>query len=286
MKAVDLKIWRSNAVLESPVIAVKKPLIMGILNVTTDSFSDGGCYYALDDAYRQAERMISEGADIIDIGGESTRPGASSVSLDEELSRVIPIIEKIFANTGHCISIDTSKPEVMSAAVSAGAAMINDILALRAPGALKTAAELGVPVCLMHMLGKPETMQQHPDYPQGVVAGIQQFFVERLEACRLAGVSHEHIIIDPGFGFGKTVEHNLQLLKALDAFQELNLPVLIGVSRKSTIGALLSKQTDERLYGSLAMAAYAAMKGVSIIRVHDVDETNQVLSVTNAVLQA
>ncbi|MBF0256562.1 MAG: dihydropteroate synthase [Gammaproteobacteria bacterium] len=256
---------------------------MGILNVTPDSFSDGGRFTRLDAALRQAERLAAEGAAILDIGGESTRPGAQAVALEEELDRVIPLIERLHAELPLPISIDTSKPEVMRAAVAAGAGLINDVYALRREGALQAAAELGVPVCLMHMQGEPRVMQHNPSYTD-LLAEVAAFFDERIGACVQAGIRREQLLLDPGFGFGKTLEHNLQLLAHLAEFQRFDLPLLVGISRKSMIGALLDNApVDQRLYGSLAAAVLAAERGASIIRVHDVGPTVEALKVVVAV---
>ncbi|KTC81197.1 dihydropteroate synthase [Legionella cherrii] len=255
----------------------EKPLIMGILNVTPDSFSDGGKFLSIGRACEHAFHLISQGADLIDIGGQSTRPGAQSVPIDAELNRVIPVIEQIRANSDVCISIDTNKPEVMEAAVAAGANVINDVYALRSQGALEMAAKLAVPVCLMHMQGEPHNMQHQPYYPHGVLTEVTQFFSERIAECERVGIKKTNIILDPGFGFGKQVQDNLLLVKNLDSFATFAMPLLLGVSRKSTIGAVLAKEVGERLIGSIAVAVYAALKGASIIRTHDVDETNQAL---------
>ncbi|MGL5742386.1 MAG: dihydropteroate synthase [Legionella sp.] len=264
----------------------KKPLIMGVLNVTSDSFSDGGQFISMDRACEHAFHLITQGADLIDIGGQSTRPGAQSVSVEVELERVIPVIEQIRVNTDICISIDTNKPEVMEAAVSAGANVINDVYALRTDGALATAVKLAVPICLMHMQGEPLNMQHNPHYPQGVIAEVMDFFTQRIAACEQAGITRKSIILDPGFGFGKKVQDNLLLVKKLDSFSPFGMPLLLGVSRKSTIGALLAKEVSERLIGSIAVAAYAALQGVGIIRTHDVDETNQALHIIDMICQA
>lgn len=255
----------------------EKPLIMGILNVTPDSFSDGGKFLSPERACEHAFHLISQGADLIDIGGQSTRPGAEHVPLDVELNRVISVIEQIRLSSDICISIDTNKPEVMEAAVSAGANVINDIYALRTDGALEMATKLAVPVCLMHMQGAPHNMQQNPYYPDGVLAEVTRFFIERITECEHVGIKKNNIILDPGFGFGKQVQDNLLLVKNLDSFATFKMPMLLGVSRKSTIGAVLAKEVDARLIGSIAVAVYAALKGAGIIRTHDVDETNQAL---------
>lgn len=258
---------------------------MGILNTTPDSFSDGGRFDITDHAVKYAQQMISEGADIIDIGGESTRPGAASVSIEEELQRVIPVIEFIRKQSDIAISIDTSKVEVMQAAINAGADMVNDVNALRAEYAIETCAQMNVPVCLMHMQGKPRVMQQQPQY-KNVIEDIKQFLQQRVDACVQAGIKKENIILDPGFGFGKTLEHNLSLLKHLDAFSAIGLPLLIGISRKSMLGAILDAEVDERLAGSLAAAVLAYDKGAKIFRVHDVKPTVDALKVCQAVLSA
>lgn len=259
--------------------SLQKPLIMGILNLTPDSFSDGGLYTGVNDAVARAHQMIAQGADLIDIGGESTRPGASVVSAREELARVLPVIKCLQAETEVCLSIDTSRPEVMQAAVAAGAGMINDIRALSTPEALSLAASLDVPVCLMHMQGEPATMQKHPYYKDELVTELNSFFQERIEACQHAGIRRENLILDPGFGFGKTVQHNLQLIKHFAGFKEHNLPLLLGVSRKSTLGILLDKPVEQRLNGGLALTLYAALQGMAIVRTHDVAATNDVLTI-------
>lgn len=252
-----------------------KPLIMGVLNVTPDSFSDAGRYFSPEKARLRALDMENLGADILDIGGESSRPGAPPVSLDEELSRIIPAIEAIRQASDICLSIDTYKPEVMTAAANAGADMINDIYALGKPHALKTVANLQMPVCLMHMQGTPLTMQLNPQYSLGLLEEIHAFFAGRIAACLAEGIEKNRIILDPGFGFGKSVEENLQLVARLDYWKDFESPLLLGVSRKSTIGALLGKPVNERLIGSLTLAIHAAYQGAGIIRTHDVDETRQ-----------
>ncbi|PWY56644.1 dihydropteroate synthase [Legionella qingyii] len=278
--------WLEHQCQPSPDNSIQKPLIMGILNVTPDSFSDGGKFLSLDMACEQAYRLISQGADLIDIGGQSTRPGAQHVPLDVELSRVIPVIEQIRANSDICISIDTNKPEVMQAAVSAGANVINDIYALRTEGALEMAAKLAVPICLMHMQGEPHNMQHDPYYSDGVLTEVMRFFMERIVECEREGIKRNNIILDPGFGFGKQVQDNLLLVKNLDSFATFGMPLLLGVSRKSTIGMVLNKEVGERLIGSIATAVYAALKGVGIIRTHDVDETSQALHMITMISQA
>lgn len=258
------------------------PRVMGILNVTPDSFSDGGRFVDLDDALRQAEQMAEQGADIIDVGGESTRPGAAAVGLDEEMARVLPVIERLRAALDLPLSIDTSKPEVMRAAVAAGAAMINDVSALHAPGAIEAAAETGAAVCLMHMQGEPRTMQSSPQYDD-VVADILKYLDGRIAACVAGGVARGRLLVDPGFGFGKTLAHNLALLGGLERFRELGLPVLVGISRKSMLGAVTGRDVDERLAASIAAAVMAVERGASVIRVHDVAATVDALRLWCAV---
>ena len=256
---------------------------MGILNITPDSFSDGGRFFNPDDGLRQMEKMLAEGADIIDIGGESTRPGAQAVSLEEELARVIPLIERLRAESDIFISVDTSKAVVMREAVAAGADMINDVRALREPGALQSAAALQTPVCLMHMQGEPRSMQHQPEY-QDVVVEVTTFLEARIDACEKAGIAREQIIIDPGFGFGKTLAHNLALFRQLPDFQLLGQPILVGVSRKSMIGAVLDIPVQERMPASVALAGLAVWLGASIIRTHDVRETADAVKICHAVL--
>lgn len=257
--------------------------VMGILNVTPDSFSDGGQFNHIDDALRRTERMLDEGASWIDVGGESTRPGAKDVELTQELDRVIPVIEAIRQRFDTRISIDTSKAGVMREAVNAGAAMINDIRALRESGALEAAAESKALVCLMHMQGQPRSMQEAPDYDD-VVCEVKDFLQQRMEACQRHGIEKERLLLDPGFGFGKTVRHNYQLLQRLQAFHELNVPLLIGLSRKSMLGAVTGRSVDERLAASVAGATIASMKGAQIIRVHDVAATVDAIKVVQATL--
>ncbi len=256
---------------------------MGILNLTPDSFSDGGLFIKKDNAIHHVQKMIDDGAHIIDVGGESTRPGATEVSVDEECQRVIPIIQAIREVSDIPISIDTSKVEVMQQAVSAGASMINDVNALRADGAVELAAKLDIPVCIMHMQGKPRTMQHTPKYVN-VVQEVKAFLQKRIDECVTAGIKQENIIIDPGFGFGKTLEHNLSLFKHLYDFDELACPVLVGVSRKSMIGAVLDNApADQRLHGSIALATLAAWMNAKILRVHDVKATADALRLCMAV---
>jgi dihydropteroate synthase len=262
------------------------PQVMGILNVTPDSFSDGGHFFSIPTALEQVALMIEEGANIIDIGGESSRPGAESVSVQEELDRVIPIVEKIRSKWPILISVDTSKAEVMREAIKAGADMINDIKALQGKGSLAaiTASER-VQVCLMHMQGEPRTMQHNPHY-EDVVHDIKTFLLERIKMCLEAGIAENRLVIDPGFGFGKTKAHNLRLMKQLEVLTTLGYPVLVGLSRKSLIGIVLDKPVTERLYGSLALAVLAVNKGAAIIRTHDVAATVDALKMTHAVLQS
>lgn len=262
-------------------LSLASPVVMGILNVTPDSFSDGGKFSSFELACQHADEMVAQGALIIDIGGESTRPGAADVTVEDELARVIPLVEYVAKHHDVWISVDTSKPEVMRQAVNAGAHLINDVRALLEPGALETAAQLNVPICLMHMQGAPRTMQTAPEF-QDLVADVSQFLTERIQACIEAGIPRERLLIDPGFGFGKTLEHNYELLAKLERFEQFELPILIGLSRKSMIGNLLARPTSERLAGSLAGAMIAAQKGAHIIRVHDVPETVDVLKVLQA----
>jgi len=258
---------------------------MGVLNVTPDSFSDGGRFVDSDSARRQAELMLEAGASIIDIGGESTRPGAEAVSEQQELDRVLPVIEMLRAYTDQPISVDTSKAAIMRAAVAAGASMINDVLALQAVGALEAAAELGVPVCLMHMQGQPRTMQVDPRY-NDVVRDVAEFLRERAAAAEAAGIQREHIIVDPGFGFGKSHAHNVELLANLRQLRDLGLPVLVGLSRKSSLGELSGRDVNARMPASLAAATIAVMNGAQIVRAHDVKETVDAVKVAQAVMEA
>ena len=259
-------------------LVLDRPHVMGILNVTPDSFSDGGKFNSLDNALLQAERMIQAGVSIIDIGGESTRPGAPDVSLEEELARVIPAIKAIRAKFDVWISIDTSKAEVMRQAVEAGADLINDVRALQEPGALEAAADANVPVCLMHMKGQPRTMQANPNYDD-VLTDVEAFLQERVEACEAVGISKDQLILDPGFGFGKTIEHNYHLLAHLEKFHTLGLPVLAGMSRKSMIFKLLDKAPADCMVASVTCATIAAIKGAQIIRVHDVEDTLEAMKI-------
>jgi len=252
--------------------------IMGVLNVTPDSFSDGGRYERLDSAIAGAREMLAEGADIIDVGGESTRPGAQPMSVASELERVIPVIEAIRGESGVAVSIDTSKPRVMEAAVAAGAGMINDVMALRVEGAIETARDLQVPVCLMHMQGSPRTMQKDPRYGD-VVSEVREFLLRRTDVCLAAGLDEKNLIIDPSFGFGKTLRHNLALLAHLEVLVETGFPVLVGLSRKSMIAAMLDRPVEKRVAASAALALIAVQKGARMVRVHDVAETADVLQI-------
>jgi len=266
-------------------IALDCPAVMGILNTTPDSFSDGGRFTASGVAIMHAEQMVMDGAAIIDVGGESTRPGAQDVGEQEEIDRVVPVIEAIRSALDVAISVDTSKPGVMRAAVAAGATMINDVRALRAEGALQAAAELQQAVCLMHMQGQPRTMQQDPQYDD-VVADVTQFLRERVSECMQAGIAEELLVIDPGFGFGKTPEDNIELLANLRQLLEIGPPLLIGVSRKSTLGVLTGREVDERQPASVAAAVLAVERGARIIRAHDVAETVDALRVVRAVIKS
>ena len=270
--------------MSSSIIDFSRINIMGVLNTTPDSFSDGGLFVEPHRAVDHARKLIDEGADILDIGGESTRPGASLVTLDEELDRTIPVIQAIRQFSDIPISIDTSKPGVMRAAAAAGASMINDVWALRRPGALQAAVDSGLPVCLMHMLGEPESMQQAPSYVD-VEEDVKSFLQQRLNIVQNAGISPNRLLIDPGFGFGKNLDHNLALLRGLDNFRSLGYPLLVGLSRKSMLGQLTGKAVNDRLFASLSAAVIAAMSGATILRVHDVAETRDAMAVVKAVIQ-
>jgi dihydropteroate synthase len=264
-------------------IDLSRPVVMGILNVTPDSFSDGGRYASTEAALARAMEIAAEGAAIIDVGGESTRPGADAVADAEQIARVVPVIEGIAARATLAISIDTSSPRVMAAAIAAGACIINDVYALRAPGARACAADMQAGVCLMHMQGEPRTMQQHPYYTD-VVAEVSAFFSRERQACLDAGVAADAVAFDPGFGFGKTLEHNLTLLKELPRFAALAAPLVVGVSRKSVIGKIIGRGVEERLYGGLGLAALAVMNGARVIRTHDVRPTWDAVRSVSAVL--
>lgn len=256
--------------------------VMGILNATPDSFSDGGRYSQLDAALRHAQEMVAAGATLIDVGGESTRPGARPVSPAEEVDRVAPVVERIARELDVIISVDTSTPEVIVESARLGAGLINDVRSLQRPGALEAAAATGLPVCLMHMLGEPGDMQDNPHY-QDLVGEVSAFLADRMERCEAAGIPKDRIILDPGFGFAKTLEHNLSLFRHMEALHALGRPLLVGVSRKSMIGAVLGRPVGERLIGGLALAALAMTKGARILRVHDVAETADVVRMIAAV---
>lgn len=264
------------------VLDLAHPQVMGILNVTPDSFSDGGLFRQRDEALRHAVAMVAAGASLIDVGGESTRPGALQVSADEELQRVAPVVEAIAAELDVIISVDTSCPQVMRESARLGAGLINDVRSLRREGALQAAAESGLPVCLMHMQGEPETMQKNPHYDD-LLAEVQAFFAERMAACAAAGIVAERIILDPGFGFAKNLQHNLSLFKHMQVLHGFARPLLVGVSRKSMIGQALGREVDQRLAGGLALAALAVAKGACILRVHDVAETVDLVRMIAAV---
>lgn len=266
------------------------PKIMGILNITPDSFSDGGSYFkdgktSLDLVLNRAEKMLSEGADILDVGGESTRPGAALVSEQEELDRVIPVVEALVKKLGALVSVDTSTAAVIRESAQKGAGIINDVRALTREGALEEAALTGLPVCLMHMQGQPQTMQQAPQYDD-VVTEVASFLQARISACKAVGIAKDRILIDPGFGFGKTLAHNLALLARLQELSVFGAPILVGLSRKSLLGQLLNRDVDERLAGSLALALAAVERGAAIIRVHDVAATKDVLQVYHSIKNA
>jgi dihydropteroate synthase len=262
---------------------LSQPVVMGILNVTPDSFSDGGRFNSLDNAVAQAQRMVLAGAAIIDVGGESTRPGALPVSEQEELDRVLPVVEALVGAVDAVISIDTSTAAVMREAAQAGVGLINDVRALERPGALDAAKNSTLPICLMHMQGAPESMQNEPAY-YDVVDEVSGYLRQRIEVCAAFGISRQRLLVDPGFGFGKTLQHNLQLLKYLRAFQSLGLPMLVGLSRKSMIGTILDKPVGERLFGSVAAVVMAVQSGANIIRAHDVGPTVDAVKIAAAVM--
>jgi dihydropteroate synthase len=257
------------------------PVVMGVLNVTPDSFSDGGRFFDLPAALAQAERLAEEGAAIIDVGGESTRPGAAPVTVEEEMRRVVPVVERLAGSLVVPVSVDTRTPAVMREVLAAGASMINDVTALRAAGALEAVAASGAAVCLMHMQGEPQTMQNEPHYAD-VLGEVREFLRERVAACVAAGIARTRLVIDPGFGFGKTLEHNLELLRDLPTLAAEGLPVLAGLSRKRMIGALTGRGEGDRLAGSVALAVMAALNGASIVRAHDVRETVDALRIVAA----
>jgi dihydropteroate synthase len=261
-------------------LSIARPLIMGVINVTPDSFSDGGLYLSTTAAVAHARQLIAEGADLLDVGGESTRPGAAAVLLEEERRRVLPVLEAL-ADAGVPLSVDTQKPELMREAVAAGAAMVNDVNGFQAPGALAAVAGSNCAICIMHKQGDPQTMQQAPQYAD-VVAEVRDYLRQRIAAAEQAGIARDRIVIDPGFGFGKTLDHNLELLRRLDAIAALQVPVLAGLSRKSMIGKLTGKDAGDRMAGSIAAALLAAQQGAAILRVHDVAATRDALAVWNA----
>lgn len=269
---------------KNQIMDLSFPQVMGIVNMTPDSFSDGGNYNNLDDAMRRVDSMIQSGATFIDVGGESTRPGAAEVSVEEELDRVIPLVEKIARYFDVWISVDTSKPQVMTESAKAGAHLINDIRALTEPDAIEAAAKTQLPVCIMHMQGDPKTMQNAPHYQQDIYQEVDQFFTQHINRCVNAGIEREKIILDPGFGFGKTLQHNYRLLAKLSNFHHFGLPLLVGMSRKSMIGQVLNVAPQERMIGSVSCAVIAAMQGAQIIRVHDVKETFDALRIVQATL--
>ena len=269
---------------KNQIMDLSFPQVMGIVNMTPDSFSDGGNYNNLDDAMRRVDSMIQSGATFIDVGGESTRPGAAEVSVEEELDRVIPLVEKIARYFDVWISVDTSKPQVMTESAKAGAHLINDIRALTEPDAIEAAAKTQLPVCIMHMQGDPKTMQNAPHYQQDIYQEVDQFFTQHINRCVNAGIEREKIILDPGFGFGKTLQHNYRLLAKLNNFHHFGLPLLVGMSRKSMIGQVLNIAPQERMIGSVSCAVIAAMQGAQIIRVHDVKETFDALRIVQATL--
>jgi dihydropteroate synthase len=262
-------------------LSLARPLIMGIVNTTPDSFSDGGRWLDAQAAIRHALKLQEEGADILDVGGESTRPGAATVPADEEIRRVLPVIEAL-ARQNCVVSVDTKKPEVMRAALDAGASMVNDVMALQAPGALETVAASSAAVCLMHMQGNPQTMQQAPGYAD-VPGEVKQFLQNRVGACEAAGIARARLVIDPGFGFGKTLQHNLVLLKHLNALAELELPVLVGLSRKSMLGTLTGREPEQREFAGVAAHLMAVARGARLLRVHNVAAMRDALAVWNAV---
>jgi dihydropteroate synthase len=267
------------------VLDLTDPVVMGVLNVTPDSFSDGGRYATVDAAIARGHRMAAEGAAIIDVGGESTRPGAEPVGVAEESRRVLPVIEALAARLAVVISVDSSKPEVMRAAVAAGARLINDVRGLEAPGALEAVAETGAAVCLMHMRGEPRSMQEDPQYDD-VVVEVRDYLAARVTACLEAGIGPERLCVDPGIGFGKRPEHNLALLASLDRLADPEIPVLVGVSRKSLVGIITGRPAAERLAGSVAFAALAVMHGAAIVRAHDVAATVDAVKVAGALRRA
>jgi len=269
----------------SHTLDLSTPIVMGVLNVTPDSFSDGGRWLDSDAAIARGIEMVAEGASIVDVGGESTRPGAAAVSIEEELSRVVPVVKALASRVSALISVDTSRVEVIRAVCAAGATIVNDVRALTMPEALQEVASTDAAVCLMHMQGEPRTMQAHPSY-QDVVGEVIAFLRARIACCRKAGIASDRIVVDPGIGFGKGQEHNLRLLAHLDALQELNLPILVGVSRKSLVGTVTGRPIAERQSGSLAFATAAVLAGASIIRAHDIPETVDAVRVAAVLRQS
>jgi dihydropteroate synthase len=265
-------------------LSLERPLVMGVVNVTPDSFSDGGLYASAQQAVAHARRLVEEGADILDIGGESTRPGSARVALDEERQRVLPVLEAL-AGCGVPLSVDTRKPELMAEAIAAGAAMVNDVTALRAPAALAAVARAPVAVCLMHMQGEPGTMQENPTY-QDVVREVREYLAQRVAAVERAGIARDRIVADPGFGFGKSIEHNLALLRSLGEFSSLGVALMAGLSRKAMLGRLTGHEPRERVHASVAAALLAVQNGAQIVRVHDVAATRDALAVWHAVMSA
>jgi len=267
-------------------LVLDRPLIMGVLNITPDSFSDGGKFFAdggakMDVVLRTAEQMLQDGAAILDVGGESTRPGAAAVSEQQELDRVVPVVEALASQLGAIVSVDTSTPVVMRETAAVGAGIINDVRGLEREGALQAAGDTGLPICLMHMQGTPQTMQKDPNYSD-VVDEVIEYLADRIAACEMLGIARERLIIDPGFGFGKTLQHNLHLLADLEHFTHLSVPLLVGLSRKSLLDKITGRSVDERLAGSITLAALAAERGANIIRVHDVKESSDALAVVHA----
>jgi dihydropteroate synthase len=286
---MQLPISKTMLVCGQHLLDISRPVVMGILNATPDSFSDGGSYYAgdslsLDLVVRRAEQMLAEGAQIIDVGGESTRPGAAIVSEQEELDRVIPVVEVLAQKLGALVSVDTGTASVITESAKSGAGLINDVRALQREGALAAAAASGLPICLMHMQGQPDSMQEHPHYDD-VISEVNAFLQDRIAACQAHAITPERILLDPGFGFGKTLAHNLALLRRLSEVGALGYPLLVGMSRKSMLGQLLNRPVNERLPGSLALALLAAERGAAILRVHDVAATADVLKVLAAVTE-
>lgn len=267
-------------------LVLDRPLIMGVLNITPDSFSDGGKFFSdggakMDVVLRTAEQMLQDGAAILDVGGESTRPGAAAVSEQQELDRVVPVVEALASQLGAIVSVDTSTPVVMRETAAVGAGIINDVRGLEREGALQAAGDTGLPICLMHMQGTPQTMQKNPNYSD-VVDEVIEYLADRIAACEMLGIARERLIIDPGFGFGKTLQHNLHLLADLEHFTHLSVPLLVGLSRKSLLDKITGRSVDERLAGSITLAALAAERGANIIRVHDVKESSDALAVVHA----